>query len=244
MRRCSRSTAWPAKRAPPARNWSSHWLTTPRRSGTRSAMDSTRAPRWTSRGPHSAADGRGPRLARRLAALGLAAVAFAAVLPPMAVNTEPVDQPGVLAGVVHLVGLSFVGVGMYAWWRRPENRFGAIMVGAGFAWFVQGLLLSNVPVVFVIGAWLSSLYLAVTVHLLLAFPTGRLDSRADRRLTAAGYLVATVGTLLVSVFTVPTEESGCENCPDNPFLVADNDTLQSVIDVLLNLGGLVIFALV
>src|SRR5262245_22101922 len=115
MRRCSRSTAWPAKRAPPARNWSSHSLTTPLRSGTSRARDPNRAPRWTSRGPHSAADGRGPRLARRLAALGLAAVAFAAFLPPMAVNTNHVDQPGVLASVVDFVGLSFVGVGMYAW---------------------------------------------------------------------------------------------------------------------------------
>jgi signal transduction histidine kinase len=213
-------------------------------------MDSIRAPRWTSRGPRSeaettsAAAGRGARLARLLAALGVAAVVFAAALVAMAIRTDHVDDAGVLAAVVVVVGLSFVGVGIYAWWRRPENRFGALMVGAGFAWFVEGLTLSNVPLIFSIGGWLSALYLAVTVHLLLAFPTGRLESRADRRLTAAAYFTAIVGLLLAGVFTQPSLDGGCDGCPDNALMIVHSKAASSVFDVLSSLGGLVIFALV
>ena len=33
-------------------------------------------------------------------------------------------------------GAGFVGVGLFAWYRRPENRVGALMVATGFAWFL------------------------------------------------------------------------------------------------------------
>ena len=36
---------------------------------------------------------------------------------------------------VLLIGWSFVGSGLVAWHRRRTNRFGALMVAVGFAWF-------------------------------------------------------------------------------------------------------------
>jgi hypothetical protein len=34
-----------------------------------------------------------------------------------------------------VAGGGFVGVGLFAWWRRPDNRVGALMVATGFTWF-------------------------------------------------------------------------------------------------------------
>ena len=32
-----------------------------------------------------------------------------------------------------IIGGAFIGTGLFAWLRRPENRFGALMVALGFA---------------------------------------------------------------------------------------------------------------
>jgi len=42
---------------------------------------------------------------------------------------------GVWAVCGGLLGFSFIGTGLYAWWRRPENRTGALMTFVGFLWF-------------------------------------------------------------------------------------------------------------
>ena len=34
------------------------------------------------------------------------------------------------------IGWSFIGVGLFAWWRRPDNRFGVLMTAVGFAFFL------------------------------------------------------------------------------------------------------------
>ena len=50
-----------------------------------------------------------------------------------------------------LIGWSFIGTGLFAWWRRPENRFGALMTAVGFVWFLAALIASDIPGVFAIG---------------------------------------------------------------------------------------------
>ena len=48
---------------------------------------------------------------------------------------------------------SFIGVGLFAWWRRPHNRFGALMTAVGFAWFLDGAARRPTrPALFTIGA--------------------------------------------------------------------------------------------
>ena len=54
-----------------------------------------------------------------------------------------------------VVGWSFIGVGLYAWRRRPESRTGALMVLLGFAVVLSALAFANAPLpysfAFVIG---------------------------------------------------------------------------------------------
>ena len=62
------------------------------------------------------------------------------------------------------------------------------MTGVGFAYFLCVLTASEQAVIFTIGLLLSNVFLVVALHMLLAFPTGRLATRGLRRLVAAAYV--------------------------------------------------------
>jgi len=87
-----------------------------------------------------------------------------------------------------LAGWSYIGSGLAAWARRPGNRTGPLMVLVGRV-FLAGLLSSaGEPAPHAFGAWVRPLHLAVFTHLLLAFPSGRLDSRLAAGLVGAVYI--------------------------------------------------------
>ncbi|MBN9110867.1 MAG: hypothetical protein J0I34_19060 [Pseudonocardia sp.] len=88
-----------------------------------------------------------------------------------------------------LTGAGFVAAGMVAWWRRPSGRIGALLSLCGTA--VLASAAGNVadPVLAVVGTVLAQLPIGVLLHLLLAFPSGRLPDRRSRLLAVAGYVV-------------------------------------------------------
>src|SRR3984885_1974528 len=67
-----------------------------------------------------------------LLAVGVAG-AVATAVTAWAVSGSPilVDPMGV-AVWRSLVVASYVGVGLYTWWRRPDSRLGPLLVGNGF----------------------------------------------------------------------------------------------------------------
>jgi hypothetical protein len=80
------------------------------------------------------------------------------------------------------VGWSFVGAGLVAWSRRPENRTGALMVAVGLAQLLNGLLFNGVilvrePVAFALWFLLATLPEGVLGHLIAVFPDGRATTR-------------------------------------------------------------------
>lgn len=83
------------------------------------------------------------------------------------------DNPDLAAGDF-AVGLAFIGGGALA--LRRSTATGALMAATGFAWFLGGL-----------AGGLVFLHRGPLVHLLLAYPRGRLDSRFDRVVVAAAY---------------------------------------------------------
>ncbi|HKZ13551.1 MAG TPA: histidine kinase [Solirubrobacterales bacterium] len=89
-------------------------------------------------------------------------------------------------------GLLYVGAGLLAWTRRPSNRMGAVIVAGGFVWMVAGLLNTGIPALIAVGLIVSTVPLAIAVHLLHAFPSGRLRGRASRLTVLGGYFVAVV----------------------------------------------------
>jgi signal transduction histidine kinase len=189
--------------------------------------------------PATSYSARQPTPGALLVAVAAAGLAVGGALLALGLTSDHLELPGLVLPLLLVVGWSFVGVGLYAWWRRPENRFGALMVLAGFAWFIAGLQVSDIPLVFTLGVWLSFLYLAAIVHLLLAFPSGRLEDETDRGLVIGVYAVATV-LLLPAILLLDFESDGCEECPRNAFLVSESQAAFDVFDVVTSLLGLLL----
>jgi PAS domain S-box-containing protein len=142
------------------------------------------------------------------------------------------DEAAISAVLTLLLGWSFCLSGLVAWSRQPGNRFGPLMVGAGFAWFLTSLSAANGSIPFTVGTLLENLPFAVIIHLLLAYPRGRLEWWVTRSIVAVGYLVMVGLQLLGLLFYKPTV-SECPGCPANALLVQPND---GVVDALVVVG--------
>jgi signal transduction histidine kinase len=168
----------------------------------------------------------------RRSLLGIAAAGFAAGLVALAFVLSSDWQRGDRAmnlALGPLVGWSFIGAGLIAWWRRPDNRFGALMTAVGFAWFAGSLAASDAPGLFIIGVTLSPLPFALLIHTLLAFPSGRAQGKWTRRVIALGYIDVLVVLPIGALFADTTDKDICNrNCPPNPVLVSHNDTLGQI----------------
>ena len=94
-----------------------------------------------------------------------------------------------------LVGWSFVGSGLVAWWQRPHNRLGPAMVFTGFAWFATFLTDAHDAWIFTLGTALESVYLVGFVFIVLSFPSGRLQGGMER--APVSYTHLTLPTILL-----------------------------------------------
>ena len=167
-------------------------------------------------------------LAYWAAALAVGGIAIALVLTS---NHEDRPLPTLALGL--LTGWSFIASGLVARARSPDNPTGRLMVALGFVWFLGALAESNQSLVFTLGAALSSLFAALLVHLMLAYPSGRLSSRLERWFVAFGYLLAGFGPTFVLLFE-RTAQSDCKDCPANAFLAWPSHSTTVVLGSVLN----------
>jgi hypothetical protein len=86
----------------------------------------------------------------------------------------------------------YVAAGVLAWWRRPANRLGALLVCGGTSVLVASLVHTDVPFLIAVATVTATVPLAVIVHLLHASPTGRVLGRASRATVALAYVVSIV----------------------------------------------------
>src|SRR5215216_3715550 len=82
-------------------------------------------------------------LTRALVALGAVGFVAGAVPLVLALAEEGGHQRELIAVTGPLIGWAFIGTGIYAWLRRPENRFGALMTAVGFSACLAGLRVST-----------------------------------------------------------------------------------------------------
>ena len=158
-------------------------------------------------------------------------------------TSNHVDLRGATAAVALVVGWGFIGTGLFAWDRRPDNSVGSLMVATGFAWLLGLISASNVSVLFTAGALVSSIYIVTALHTLLAAPYGRGLSRGDRRIVTVGYLLVTVGLVPMYLFLDPASD-GCDGCPANAILIEQNDSIVGIWSALVNLVGIGVLAAV
>jgi signal transduction histidine kinase len=177
-----------------------------------------------------------------LAVLGLAFIAIAIVL---ATETEHVEDPAVPTAIFCVLAASYIGIGLYAWWRRPRNRVGMLMAAAGFAAFLAAFQLSNSSLLFTIGNVVGGgLFFAVGAHMLLVFPTGRVASRFEGRLVVLTYVFAIGFPLAIAMTQRDAGIEIGEDHPDNAFFVVDDEGLGDWVERLGGLVGLLLVAVV
>jgi PAS domain S-box-containing protein len=137
----------------------------------------------------------------------------------LTVTSDHEEHPALAVALGLFVSLSFVVAGLIGWSRRPHNRTGMLMVAVGFGVMVGALEEANYSVPHTLGRLFGSMFIAVFVHLLLAYPSGELLSRYGRALVAAAYGTAFLAPLFESMFP---EDETCKPhaCPDNLLLVS------------------------
>lgn len=169
--------------------------------------------------------------------LAIAGVIFGLVDVGLMLASRHFDpsQPFGISALV--IGWSFIGTGLFAWWRRPENHTGALMTAVGFASLIGPLFAANAPV-YIVGAVGVDLFFAVLVHMLLAYPSGRIERTRTRVLVVASYVVATVFDILPVLFLESAGYEDCPECPPNPILVAPNEVLGQALSTADDMAGI------
>jgi signal transduction histidine kinase len=99
-------------------------------------------------------------------------------------------EPLVIALLAKWLTVSYILCGLFAWWRRPDSRFGPLMVAAGFANFISTLSWTTSDVTFTLGQAFDLLPPVLFMHVFLAFPSGHLRDRFERVLVASAYVAA------------------------------------------------------
>jgi signal transduction histidine kinase len=153
-------------------------------------------------------------------AVGVAgAVATAVMVWATARSPILVDPKGIAAWQGVFVA-SYVGVGVYTWWRRPESRLGPLVAGAGFLYSVTCLTGSGAPLAYTLGMVVFAAVIVYFPYVYLCFPRGRLESSLERGFMLAFVLSTAVvwGLILALSPTLPPggDFTDCgTRCPDN-----------------------------
>ena len=91
-----------------------------------------------------------------------------------------------------VAGWSLIGAGLLVWQKRPESHVGALLTVSGFTWFVGNL--SGVDAAWL--AWIGShgifVHRGPLMHAMVAYPTGRPESRIERGAVSVFYAAALV----------------------------------------------------
>ena len=176
----------------------------------------------------------GGRLFLVVVPAALVAGALAAISTALTDNTS---QRVLWALLVCLTGWSFIGAGLIARVRRPRNRTGLLLIAVGFSWFLTGgLMSSNYSVPWTFGVAVGALPAGFLVHLLLAYPSGLLQSGWERFLVVTGYVLSALVNL-PALFFDSSPMTGCEGCPDNAFLVSESDTAMTASSTIVQIVG-------
>ena len=130
--------------------------------------------------------------------IAVAGATAAAVCVALALTSDHQSSPEVQGGLMAWITLSYVFAGLVAWWRRPRNHLGPLMIAAGFGVFLSSLTSANRALPFTIGVAFDLGAAVLFLHVCLAFPSGRLEGPWERALVGVGYVTA-IGLQLVGM---------------------------------------------
>ncbi len=161
-----------------------------------------------------------------LASLG---AAFWSAYGPFLVSQGPYPESVTPASMTlrFAAGFLWVLVTAITYRRDPAGRMWKLMMLIGIASGTWVLGYIQTDLTWTVGEFLGPLGLPILLHLVLAFPTGRLRDRFDRALIALVYGVVLPLRFVEFLFFDPMfEELGCTGwCPQNVLLLARTDDL-------------------
>jgi signal transduction histidine kinase len=155
----------------------------------------------------------------------IAVIAIPGIRATTTASAATAVDEGIARGIMAAIP---VAVGLYASRHRAHARFGRLLLGFSVVWLLALLSSSSSSLLYSVGrlsGWISVLLLACVI---LAYPTGRLVSRADRAVAlvvVAAILVLYVPTaLLVKRYPVPSPFTSCTSgCPTNAFMLIGHE---------------------
>jgi signal transduction histidine kinase len=161
--------------------------------------------------------------------VGVAAVLAAIAAVWVTLEADFLRYPGWLAAQKADFILGPVFVGLYWMRRRPQSRFGPMLIVLGFVGAVYVLQSSANSWLFGIGLESENLIYLATLLVILTFPTGRLEGPAAKLILLGGVFVAASGTLMVLLLPqlgAGASISGCRAlCPHNALAVTSQPSL-------------------
>ena len=167
-----------------------------------------------------------------VAAASVVAAALTILLLALIPGSRQLPDLGwVFAVVLVAIGVGFFSLGAVVWLRRPDNRTGLLMLIEGLVILVTGLQISSNQWLFIIGSLTDALVISAFIHMLVAFPSGRLESRAARVVVGAAYAAAVLQIPVVLFGSGP--DLGCDAkhpCPPNPLLIEPHSALTEVVE--------------
>jgi signal transduction histidine kinase len=173
------------------------------------------------------------RLAAGLVALALALGALAVAQGPGRFTTYA-GRSGLAATLTVVAGLALVVAGLVTAFGRRAGRIGDLAVLAGLVWFAPVWVGwdRGPSLVRSLGMLIAGFTFPLLLHLVVAYPSGRVQEVAARTLIAAAYLEAAVVALGRALFRDPFYDPNCwANCTDKLFLLHSLPGLARAIEV-------------
>ena len=155
----------------------------------------------------------------------IAVVAIPGIRATTTASAATAVDEGIARGIMAAIP---VAVGLYASHRRAHARFGRLLLGFSVVWLLALLSSSSSSLVYSVGrlsGWIAVLLLACVI---LAYPSGRLVTRADRAVALAVVAIIVVlyvpTALLVERYPVPSPFASCTSgCPVNAFMLVGHE---------------------
>ena len=172
---------------------------------------------------------------------GPAAVFAGAAAVALTLTSDHEEHPALTTVLLLFVSMSFVIAGLIGWMRRPSNRTGMLMVAVGYGVLATSLYEANYAVPYTIGTIVGSVFIAVFLHLMLAYPSGRLLSGSGRTLVVAAYAAAVVAPLADVMFP---QDQTCKPhaCPDDLVLLSRDHAAHVATTALSTVAAVILFA--
>jgi signal transduction histidine kinase len=163
-----------------------------------------------------------------LARLAAGPIALTVGLGALAVAQGPgrfttyAGRSGLTATLTVAAGLGLVVAGLVTSFSRPAGRIGDLALLAGLVWFAPVWVGwdKGPQLVRSLGMLTAGFTFPLLLHLVVAYPSGRLHGTTARALVTAGYVEAVLAAFGQALFRDPFFDPDCwANCTDNLFLL-------------------------